>query len=64
MQVVVDCPAQQSAVQSIARYAAHEKLIAQTATFPVKEDDFSSENPGSVEESALDGLCTALHLTH
>lgn len=64
MQVVVDCPAQQSAVRSIARYAAHDKLIPQTATFPIKEDDFSSENPGSVEASALDGLCTALHLSH
>jgi hypothetical protein len=64
MQVVVDCPAQQSAVRSIARYAPDGKVISQTATFPIHVDDFTTENPGSVEESALQGLCAALHLSH
>jgi hypothetical protein len=62
MRVVVDCPGQQSAVRSIARYAPDGKLISQTATFTIREDDFSAETPGSVEASALDGLCAALHL--
>lgn len=62
MRLVVDCPQKMTAVRSIARYAPDGKLLSQTSTFSVREDDFSTENPGSVEESALAGLCTALHL--
>jgi hypothetical protein len=60
MRVVVDCVEHQSALRSIARYAPSGKLISQTATFTVHEDDFTTENPGSVDASALDGVCTAL----
>jgi hypothetical protein len=64
MEVVVDCPAQQSALRSIARYTPAGKVISQTATFTIHEDDFTSETAGSVDESALAGLCSALHLAH
>jgi hypothetical protein len=64
MEVVVDCPAQQSALRSIARYTPAGKVISQTATFTIHEDDFTSETPGSVDASALEGVCAALHLTH
>ena len=64
MRVIIDCPAQQTAVRSIARYAPDGKLLSQTQTFTVREDDFTSENPGSVEASALQGMCAALHLGH
>jgi hypothetical protein len=62
MRLVVDCAGQQTAVRTIARYAPGGKLLSQTATYSVREDDFSAENPGSVEASALGGLCAALHL--
>jgi hypothetical protein len=62
MRVIVDCPGQQSAVRSIAKYAPEGKVLSQTQTFIVREDDFSPENPGSVEASALQAICTALHL--
>ncbi len=61
MRVIIDCPGQQSAVRSIAKYAPDGKLLSQTQTFIVREDDFGPENPGSVEESALQSICTALH---
>jgi hypothetical protein len=64
MRLIVDCPGKQSAVRSIARYAPDGKLISQTATFSVRDDDFSDENPGSVEASALEGVCAALHVGH
>jgi len=62
MRVVIDCVAQQSALRSIARYAPDGKLISQTATFSIRDDDFTDEIPGSVDASALEGVCTALHL--
>lgn len=64
MRVIIDCPGQQSAVRSIAKYAPDGKLLSQTQTFIVREDDYGPENPGSVEESALQAICTALHLSH
>ncbi len=62
VRVIVDCPGQQSAVRSIAKYAQDGKVLSQTQTFTVREDDFSPENPGSVEASALQAICAALHL--
>lgn len=63
MEVVIDCPAQQSALRSIARYTPAGKVISQTSTFTIHEDDYTSETPGSVDASALQGMCAALHLT-
>ena len=61
MRVVVDCPEKTSAVRSIAKYTPGGKLLSQTQTFTIREDDFGPEDPGSVEESALQGICAALH---
>ncbi|GEM_PF-4063336 len=57
MHVVVDCGAQQTALRSAARYRPSGVLISQTATFSAGENDFSDEAPGSVEASALRGVC-------
>jgi hypothetical protein len=62
MRVVIDCLAQQSALRSIARYAPDGTLISQTATFSIRDDDFTDEIAGSVDASALEGVCGALHL--
>lgn len=62
LHLVVDCAAQQTAIRSAARYTPSGALITQTATFSTGDNDFSSETPGSVEESALHGICTALGL--
>ena len=64
MRLVVDCSARQSALRSVARYAPGGKLISQTATFMVRDDDFTDETVGSVEASALDGVCAALRSGH
>jgi hypothetical protein len=64
MRVIVDCQAQQSALRSIARYAPGGKLISQTPTYSVRDDDFTDEIEGSVDASALAGLCAALHIGH
>ena len=45
MQVVVDCPAQQSAVRSIARYAAHDKLILTDRHLPNQGGRFQQREP-------------------
>jgi len=62
MQVVVDCAAEQSALKSIARYSPDHKLLREARTFMVRDDDFTTENAGTVEESVLKGVCGALHL--
>ena len=64
MRVIVDCREQQTAVRSIAKYAPDGKVLSKTQDFMVREDDFTTENPGSVEESALQGICAALNLSH
>jgi hypothetical protein len=63
MHVVVDCSAQQTALRSAARYKPTGELISQTATFSAGDNDFSDEAPGSVESSALHGICARLHRT-
>ena len=60
MHIVADCPALQTALRSVARYTPQGKLISQTATFSVRDNDFSDETPNSVEASALQGLCAVL----
>jgi hypothetical protein len=64
MRVVADCAAQQTAVESIAKYSPGGKLMSQHGPFPAREDDFTSEIAGSVDASALQGLCSALHAGH
>jgi hypothetical protein len=61
MRVVIDCSAQQTALRSVARHKPSGELISQTATFSASENDFSDESPGSVEASALHGICASLH---
>jgi hypothetical protein len=60
--VVVDCAAQQTALRSVARYNSSGTLISPERKFGLGEDSFSDEGPGSLEASALHGLCAALHL--
>ena|SRR6185437_6080990 len=64
LHIVADCPALQTALRSSARYTPQGKLISQTATFSVRDDDFTDETAGSVEASALQGLCTMLNHPH
>jgi hypothetical protein len=61
LHVVLDCPALQSALKLAARYDKTGKLLGQTAGFSSGENDFTDENPGSVEEAALKGICAQVY---
>lgn len=62
MGVIVDCSAQETALRSVARYSPSGKLLSPEQQFGTGEDSFSEEGAGSLEASALHGLCAALHL--